>query len=408
MASVSSSGVRCASGTVATRSYRDRAKAVALSFLRWHPTGRFFILTADGPPSPEPIDGVVWLGPEDLQAPHVFELQLRYSPIELCCALKASLTRYAIECAGEELFLYLDADTVVYRPLGELWDALATAPALVLPHHVGSAASPERLAREQAVLPCGVYNAGCFAVRDTDEGRAFLRWWEDRIRYECRALPDQGIFYDQKWLDLARSVFRGIEVFRHPAYDVAYWNLFERPLTQGATGYEIEGSPLGVFHFSGLDVDSIRFVPFQPALHVDIPPGSPLRALVDEYVARLEALGRNETRRLTYAYPRFQNGVGSDHVFQTLYASLAREERAAFGDPFRTGQNSFFEWALSPSLSGVSPYFLTLYIIRRDLQTAFPAIDGPDRDAFREWVRMSGVRENPSGAWPLPADERRT
>jgi hypothetical protein len=386
---------RPVAGTVATRSYRCRAKAIATSFLTHHPNGRFFILTVDGGPSPEPIHGIEWLAPEDLRVPHIFELRLRYSPIELCCALKASLARHVLADTEEATFLYLDSDTLVYRPLWELWDALAEAPALFFPHHAGDSESPERMIRERAVLPCGVYNAGCLAVRKTPLTLAFLTWWEQRVRFECRAGPAEGLFYDQKWLDLAPSRFEDIRVFRHLAYDVAYWNLFERPLAEGREGVEAGGQPLAVFHFSGLDFPGRRFVPFQPSLQVDIPEGSLLRRLVDEYVGLVETFDRDEFSKRPYTYAIFENGISTDHVFQTLYAALSHEERARFGDPSQTGSASFFDWATSArSSSGISPYFLTVYSLRSDLQLAFPEVEGRDREAFLAWTRTSGVRES--------------
>jgi hypothetical protein len=404
-----SMSIRPVAGTVVTRSYRNRAKTIAISFLQCHPQGRFYILTVDGAPSPEPIEGIEWLSPESLSTPHIFELRLRYSPIELCCALKASLARHALEKAGATSFLYLDSDTFVYRPLHELWDALAKAPVLLLPHHVGGDDSSERIAREQAVLPCGVYNAGCFAVRNTREGLAFLAWWEERVRYDCRGCPEEGVFYDQKWLDLARCRFEDIEVFRHPAYDVAYWNLFERPFTEATEGLEVAGQPLAMFHFSGLDLRARRFVPFRAALQVDILEGGVLGRLVDAYVAKVEAFGRDPAGRAPYKYPKFANGVPSDHVFHTLYARLSHEERAGFGDPFQTDTASFFDWAVSPSVpSGISPYFHTVYSLRKDLQSAFPEIEGRDGGAFLDWIMTSGARETGHSVRELRIEELRS
>jgi hypothetical protein len=196
---------------------------------------------------------------------------------------------------------------------------------------------------------------------------------------------------------LARSVFDGIDVFRNPAYDVAYWNLLDRPLARASAGFEVGDVPLAVFHFSGLDVETGAFVPFEPALHLEIAEGSALRELVDEYLAGLGAVGNGPAVEPVYEYPAFDNGVPSDHVLQTLYATLSHDTREKFGDPFRTGSGSFLEWALGgQGRFGVPPYFLTLYELRSDLQAAFSLNDEPGREAFAEWTRTSGVRENPS------------
>jgi hypothetical protein len=82
-------------------------------------------------------------------------------------------------------------------------------------------------------------------------------------------------------------------------------------------------------------------------------------------------------------------------VSRELYRSLSEDQRRRFGDPFRSGPDTFREWALQPDPpeGGLSPFLRTLYRVRADLVAAFPDVDGADRDAYCRWARQHGARE---------------
>lgn len=391
-------------GTVATRSYRARAKVVAASFLKAHPEGKFFLLTVDGGASPEAIEGIEWLGPEDLATPSVFEMSLRFSPVELCCALKGSLAKTVIEREKGSRFLYLDADTRVYRRLDDLWAALDHASVLLSPHLLAEGGGAETRERERVIQECGIFNAGVFALRDCPEAHEFLSWWQEKVRYDCRQDPAAGVFYDQKWLNFAWALFPGIQAFRNKGYDVAYWNLFERRFRLGVHGIEASGDPLAVFHFSGLDLRTGSFATYR-SMTAEIAEPRILEKLVREYIEVHHALGHDREILIPYSYPVFENRVSSDHVFQLLYASLSPAKSRHFGDPHRTHAGSFFAWATSEEGStGISPYLRTLYRLRPDLQAAFGDIAGEGRLPFVEWAIRAGAAEMGHSAEELRLD----
>ena len=72
----------------------------------------------------------------------------------------------------------------------------------------------------------------------------FLRWWEERLRRDCRISPEEGLFVDQRWVDFVPSYFEHT-VVTDEGYNVAYWNLFEREFKRAADGYEVNGRPFG-------------------------------------------------------------------------------------------------------------------------------------------------------------------
>jgi SAM-dependent methyltransferase len=383
---------RALAGTVVTQSHRSRARVLARSFLDAHPEGRFLILIADGSAAPEEMCGVEWIGAEELDCPHLFEMQLRYSPFQLCSALKSTLARHALKCSPAGTFIYLDADTYVYRRCDELFDAAGAAAMVVLPHRVDAVPASRPIASESEFLYCGVFNAGCFGVNARHGADDILAWWEERVRFDAREAPEEGIYTDQKWLDLAPGIFPGVRVLRDPAYDVAIWNLDERPLERRGKRFLVQGRDLATFHFSGLDLTAGSFAEFG-SLRQEIAPDSPLDFLVREY---LRAHRELPAGRPALPSIRFDNGVAVDLFFRSAYNALSAAERDAFRDPFPTARPwSFYSWATSPRPpAGLSPYVEALHSLRVDLQRAFPLIHGSDRDGYLAWAVSSGSREH--------------
>ncbi len=101
-------------------------------------------------------------------------------------------------------------------------------------------------------LQAGIYNLGFMAVEKTDETVALLQWWARRLERLCINDQRNGIFVDQKWIDLWPAYCEGVKVLRDPAYNVAYWNLDQRTLSLVSDRFVVDDAPLVFFHFSGL------------------------------------------------------------------------------------------------------------------------------------------------------------
>jgi hypothetical protein len=70
--------------------------------------------------------------------------------------------------------------------------------------------------------------------------RAFLSWWQNRVYEHCRHDVAHGVYYDQRWLDLAVVFFEDVYVFRDPSFNVAHWNLPERAIRIGDDTITVE------------------------------------------------------------------------------------------------------------------------------------------------------------------------
>src|SRR5436189_299366 len=79
-------------------------------------------------------------------------------------------------------------------------------------------------------------------------------WLAQRTQYLCRAEVANGLFTDQKWVNFAPVFFDGVAILKSPRHNVATWNLTTRRMSGDfGAGFEVDGEPLGFYHFTGFD-----------------------------------------------------------------------------------------------------------------------------------------------------------
>ncbi|UTI62611.1 hypothetical protein NBH00_14720 [Paraconexibacter antarcticus] len=243
-----------ASCTILARNYLPRALLLADS-LREHGSEHpliVFLIDAERDTELPSIDGVRWMRPADLDLPEpaLLDLAASYDLVEFATALKPLVLQALLE--EIEQVAYLDPDTYVMAPMIELGPALDASAGIVLtPHYLEPIAGEQRFS-EGHLLHVGVYNLGFIAV-DRRAG-PFLQWWWGHLQSECLHGPLDGLFTDQKWVDVGAVLFDA-SALRHHGYNVSVANLHERPIVAGADGYRIatSGDRLRLMHFHAFD-----------------------------------------------------------------------------------------------------------------------------------------------------------
>src|SRR4051794_1605708 len=98
--------------------YLSDGRVVASSYLQHHPGARFYLLVVDTLPNGiDPGPGVRLVDPHELDLPYFSELSFKYSPTELCCALKPTMLKLLLNKYGEQEVIYFDSDILVMRRL---------------------------------------------------------------------------------------------------------------------------------------------------------------------------------------------------------------------------------------------------------------------------------------------------
>jgi glycosyltransferase involved in cell wall biosynthesis len=393
--------------TVVAKNYLAHARVLVASLRRHHPQSRVYVLLVDETdgffePAREAFTAVSL---SDLDLPHAREFCFRYDVVELSTAVRPFLLRHLL--ARHERVVYLDPDIRVYQPLDAVVHDLDRWPVLLTPH-LSAPLDPGQHPGERHILMRGAYNMGFFGLRRGAEADHLLRWLGDRLERECLVDPSNGLFVDQRWMDLAPGMVDGVRVLRHPGCNVGHWNIRQRRLGGTAERPEADGRPLLFFHFSG-------FQPERPSIlsHFDIEPVSeePLRSLLAEYGTALKAAGYDLCSRWPYTHATFSDGYP---VAPDVRGLFREQPPGRFPDPFLVdGEGTFLRWVTTQSdratrarpaavaqveedtvrAEELAPIVRRILAVRDDVRRAYETADGRiDRPGLLGWLANDGVR----------------
>ena len=246
--------MRTAFFTIASWSYLFFARTWAESVRATNPGADIILILCDveqpGFTAGPLFDKVVPLNDLGLNNPQ--HSSFRYNTAELATSLKPSGFLKLFEL-GYDRVLYFDPDTQVFKPVDAVIEAFERgANSVITPHATVPNENPE-VPNEVMFLRAGVYNLGFMAIARCDETVRLLRWWARRLEYLCvfNRLHD-GLFADQKWIDLWPAYCSAVAILRHPGYNAAFFNLDSRPIERAGDGYSVDGLPLVFFHFTGI------------------------------------------------------------------------------------------------------------------------------------------------------------
>ena len=333
--------------TIVSRNYAAQAATLMESLAVAEPGARRVVIATDGPipalaARAEVIDAAT------LDVPYA-AMSVYYDALELNTAVKPYAFGKFLAEPGVGSVAYLDPDIYVFRPLDAVRQGLAEAQIALTPHTTRPLLG-EAMPNDQALLRAGSYNLGFVAARAEPRTRELMAWWADRCRYDCRVDLANGLFTDQKWMDLAPGFVDSAAILRTPTLNLAYWNLEGRTLEKAADGWRIDGEPLGFFHFSGFD-------PSRPEVlskhqdRVRVTPGSPLAALLADYAQAMLRNGHAVSRAVPYAHADLPSG-------RTITGAMRRRalRAARDGEDFSAGVTPALEaWLDAPDPQGAAP-----------------------------------------------------
>jgi hypothetical protein len=272
------------------------------------------------------------------------QLAYKFDIVELNTALKPSFLKWLF-ARGFEQVVYLDPDICLYQAPTPVMDALRKGEIVLIPHSLAPVMDGLRPS-DIDFLRTGAYNLGFIALRHGPESLALLDWWEQRCLSHGFNDPGFGTFVDQKWLDLAPSYFGEVHILKHAGCNVAYWNLHQRRLADGASGLLVNDAPLVFFHFSGVDTTAPALLSRHQNRHVPAP-GSVLAELVQDYCARLLAAGHAQWSRLPYGFGVLDDGTPITPLMRRAACVPSMDTRSPF-DPTSPLQRSLREAGLHP------------------------------------------------------------
>lgn len=252
--------------TSASYAYLDRARILFGTIREFHPDWEIWLCLVDDAPDgvnvdfdSEAVDFVV--NARDLPIVDFQSWSFSHNVVELCTAVKGTMLCTMLD-DGIDRVVYLDPDIALFGPLTEAVELLDTRCGVITPHLVQPETTPEGIRdNEIGALKHGIYNLGFLAVNSSAEGRRLAEWWRDRLVAYCFEDVPNGIFTDQKWFDHVPVFFPTVATLLHPGYNVASWNLSQRPIAIRRDGaITAGGEPLRFFHFTKLGTAGIKMI----------------------------------------------------------------------------------------------------------------------------------------------------
>lgn len=319
--------------TSAAFNYIPKVRMLFSSLREFHPEWRLYLALADEPHPEvslvdEPFDGVLPI--DALGIPQWRGWAFCHSIVELATAIKPFALRKLLAEPSTAKVIYLDPDTVAFSRLDDILAALDEANLVLTPHLT----SPERslaavMDNEISALKHGIYNLGFLGVAATDVGKEFAAWWAERLYHFCRADIPNGLFTDQRWIDLVPAFFQGVAIMRSSRHNVATWNVTTRRFATGDDGrYVVDDEPLGFYHFTGFDSGDHHVMAAKYAGD-----NKALKQLIDWYVKKIERVAGDPLGAIRWAFGTFSDGAPITKAQRLVYRERP-DLQVAFPDPF--------------------------------------------------------------------------
>jgi hypothetical protein len=326
--------------TIVTRNYLAYARALMRHCELHEPGADRFVVIVDRLPAGEvadvPNSDIIY--GDELGIERWPRYAFQYTPFELVCALKPHVVDRLIRDKGYQQVVYLDGDMKLYGPLTPVWRALEKDSIVLTPHLLRPLPDNSVQPYESLYSACGTFNAGFFAVRDTDTGRSFTNWWAAMLRKHCIVDLSAGMFVDQRWLCLVPGLFPETCILRHPGLNAGHWTLLQATWECRSTGAAstsdvyVDGDPTVLFHFSGMMPDHPdAYRACQNRISIDEIPC--LKRLVDDFHRDVYAAGHRQCVAWGFGMERLSDGTPVKHAWRE---AIRRDEIefADVEDPF--------------------------------------------------------------------------
>ena len=229
--------------------YLPQAMALLESSRKVYPDVDFYVLIIDGTSKEVPhLPTAHILLPEDLIIAPEWLVQMRsyYDEMELATSLKPFLLKTLLDYDIETV-TYLDPDILLFGELTEGINVARDFGIALTPHRLTPSNILEPSFSELDFLRYGIFNLGYIAVGQSS--KEMLDWWGSRLRWYCTKFPNDPSFTDQKWINFVPALFN-FGCVKSKGYNLASWNLDERPLSLSGESYLAGADALVFIHFA--------------------------------------------------------------------------------------------------------------------------------------------------------------
>ena len=396
--------------TIIAKNYLAAARVLGDSLHEHHPEVGFHVLVIDEiagyiDPGSERFEV---LRPQQIGIPDFDGMAGIYQILELSTAVKPWLLRHLLERSDDGVVLYLDPDIRLYDRIDDVFEAVREHGLVLTPHNTEPIPRDGLKPAEEDILIAGAYNLGFIGLGRTEFADFLLDWWSERLERDCVSDPANGLFVDQRWIDLVPGLADDYLLLRDPGFNLAYWNLATRKVVKDdAGGFRVNDAPLRMFHFSGFDPKR----PHMLSKHQDrirLPDEPALAELCAGYADALWAAGHEQASPWPYSYDETHSGIALTPVHRAAYRKGTLEGDVEGSLFTAEGERAYVDWCNGPAehgggSQGVTRFLEEVYGSRPDLQLIYRDLNTPGGgQGFLGWARVHGVHEVPIPPALLP------
>lgn len=323
---------------------------------------------------------------DEIGIPDLDDMKFRYDIMEFNTAVKPFVLLTLLK--EYECVVYLDPDICVYREMKEVNDAFEDGYDFVLlPHFNDYFSDDGKHPSEPDIMLAGVYNCGFFASSNREPAIRLISWWAEKLETLCVNRQSEGIFVDQKWIDLLPGRHDNVLILKHSGYNTAYWNISHRKASLVNGKYYFNGDELVFFHFSGFNPMKPNEISKHQNRFKMNEIGS-AQYLFKEYAKSALENGYESWRKKPYSYNKFLDGRPVLDVFRKLYRDIPEIEEKIKSE----GKNPFSCSALFyDEKEALAPKLLN-YIINYKKDAGVYFINTP-RNQWVQWISQVGRNE---------------
>ncbi len=340
--------------TIIANNYLAQAKAAIDSFLEHNQNyeGRVVVVDENEGSAIKEFgkERVVFI--DDLNIQNWKKMAFQYSLVEMCTAIKPSAFEYLFDSGFSEA-VFIDPDTYFFNKISSAEKMLSKKAIVITPHIIESADWENEINYEKLFLKRGIYNLGFIALRKGEEIEKLLEWWSERLINFSLDEETESLFTDQKWFDLAGSLFEGVGVLKERSYNLAHWNLQEiKSFEYKNNKYWVNKSELVFYHFSQFEMDNLNKIGTHQKYFTlkDFPKS--FSEMFEDYKKLLIKNRVEKYRDIKYKFDYLENGIKIPREIKRIYWLENRNGwKTAINNPFKAN-NSFLNWLFEADFAG--------------------------------------------------------
>jgi hypothetical protein len=244
--------------TIVSANYLPQALTLAESFREVYPGVILNVLVIDldwGSIKDHSNIHYLFVSDLSIETSQVRKMQAYYDVVEFATAMKPTLLLHLLRDSNETVS-YIDPDIYIFSQVSHAQAIGEETGLAITPHRVTAMPFYPASPKELSFLRVGIYNLGFICVGK--KATSVLQWWEKRLRWHATQFDGLPYFTDQKWADFFPT-FTQCKILDHKGYNLAFWNIDERPLSVRNSEFFAGDEKLVFVHFSQMSSELMKY-----------------------------------------------------------------------------------------------------------------------------------------------------